>query len=314
MSDIKSDDIALKDVGVRLKNLILVFADFIIFICKKWYIFAFCFLIGFLLLYIKHKINDEKYVTSALIRANNGSTEYIYETIEHLNNNVRTNEELLLPEKFKTNDIVDLSIQPVVNFKDILDKYDSEDNGILKSLLENASAEDIIESSFFRSEYKFHKIYIIKTNEAAGVESLLDYLNGNDFYRDSNKAYRLSLEENISEYEYMKIQIDSFLSSHNNTTKDFSDTKTPVNVQLVDMQIEMKDIINAKQKILLDIQSLKQELINTEDPVLLVSTSSSKDMSKDNDFLIIVVILFFLYLTILTVMYRNKHIKSLETV
>jgi len=300
MEKIDNDEVYISDLGTALKEKTSSFLGFcILFLMKAlkfWYILLILIIIGGGIGYFLDKIIPNKYQSTAVIRLNDKSSEYAYNTIASLSANFQ--DSTYIKYKLPKNSIKTIEIEPISNFNDILVSYDERNEDILRYLLENASAEKILSSEFFRSEYYYHKLIITGTDSKINnlVSQIISELNNNTYYEDLNKQFIKNMQNRIIDTEYMVEQIDTSIVRFNDVQKNYSENKVSSSgVQVVNNTLEINKLITLKISLLQTIENLKIEVIRGKGTVVLIDNPKMIELPKVNMLLFIVLGILFIY-------------------
>ena len=300
MEKIDNDEVYISDLGIALKEKTSSFFGFFALFVKKalkfWYVLLILIIIGGAIGYFVDKIIPNRYQSTAILRLNNKSSEYVYNTLRSLNGNFQ--DSTYIKYKLPKNSIKTIEIEPISNFNDILVSYDERNEDILRYLLENASAEKILSSEFFRSEYYYHKLIITGTDSKINnlVSQIILELNDNAYYQDINKQLIKNMQSRIVDAEYMVEQIDTSIVRFNDVQKSYSENKfSSSGVQVVNNTLDINELITSKTSLLQTIENLKIEIISSKEPVILIDNPKTIRLRKENIILFTLLGIIFIY-------------------
>ena len=194
-------------------NFLVALYSFLLFLLKFWYIVIILIGIGVAYGYYKKQQGASKYETTLVVKISQGSTDYLYEYIESIGSYY------LESKGFAPYEILDMEIEAIPNFKDLLDNYENQNINLVEHLLENASADDILKAEFFRDSYTYHKIKVEFgfTYNGDSVQKLIDLLNSNERFKEVNAFHASFNKEKVAMYEKMIDQIDATIEKYNST-------------------------------------------------------------------------------------------------
>lgn len=311
MEKTDNDEVYISDIGDTLKKKTSSFLGFCsLFLMKAlkfWYVLLVLIIIGGAIGYFLDKKIPNEYQSTAVLRLNNKSSEYIYNNIESLSANFQ--DSIYVNYKFPPKDLKSIKVEPISNFNDILISYNERNEDILRYLLENASAEKILSSEFFRSEYYYHKLIITGTNPKLDniVSSIILDLNKNDYYQEVNKQHLKNLQNGITNAEYMVEQIDTSIASFNDFNRSYSENKlSSSGVQVVNSTLEINELITSKISLLEMIDNLKLEVIKSKSPVVLVDSPKTIKTFRVNIMLLSFLGVLFIYSIFLLVKIQSS--------
>jgi len=208
-----------------------------------------------------------------LIRINFDSVNYVYSLIENLNENILDG--TLEAEDRELYKVKALQINPIINFRDILDKYDETDRR-LEMLLRNIEYEFEDEDEFsqlpetFRSEYKYHHLEVVVSGSSTQetLNSLISYINNNPVLQEVKEVSAQSIQDHIEANEQTIAQINSVLEKYKTDQAEGSLTGTQLYV--VD-NFDIADIFESKMTLQRQLESLRRDAVYAKDVVVNVN-------------------------------------------
>ncbi len=251
-------------------NFFLGIDSFVKFLRRNIFWLLGLIVIGFILGYVVDKIASKKYESSLIIRANQNSTEYVYNFIEVFNEKLRDTT-YLKENGFKKHEIDKIKIEPIVNFNDLLEKYKSKNIALLETLLENASAKDILESEFFRSDYMFHKVTMDlgKTADSGSVKRFISLIDNNPYFKELTTIARAHNDRTLKSYNQILAQIDSTVANYNKQSMQTSNTQGVTFSN--DQRNFINDLLVNKKVTLIEMERFKIDSVSLQKPLLLVN-------------------------------------------
>lgn len=217
------DEILLKDLGDMITRLFYGFINTIYKVFKFYWKFKFIIIalvaIGVALHLVKSNLSTPSYQNTALVIQNFESVDYLYNTVENIENNLGAEVgESYLKEVFgenfkKVNSIEIEAIDNFYNFDDV-NSYNRSDFEILAS---SSDVSNNIKQYKETNYFKYHRInFIIKDTLYAKniIDHFFSYMNSNDHFNDYAKAYTTSIKKSLAENEQSIVSIDSLLGSY----------------------------------------------------------------------------------------------------
>ncbi len=251
-------------------NFLLSIDNFIKFIGRNILWLIGVVLAGVLLGWILDGISPQKYESSFLIHANQNSAEYVYNFVEGFNRKLGDTS-YLKNNGFKRNEIKKVEIDPIVNFNDLLVTYKNKNIALLETLLENASAKDILESEFFRSDYRFHKIKMElgTTGDTATIPKFINLIDENPYFRELNVVARGHTNRTLASYNKLLRQIDSAVSKYNSQlAENIQSNRVLISSEESNL---VNDLLVNKKITLLEMEQFKLDSVSFQKPILLVN-------------------------------------------
>lgn len=254
----------------RKNNFFLGIDTFIGFLLGNIFWLIGLIVVGYILGYALDKLAPEKYESSLIIHANQNSTEYVYNFVEGFNNKLRDTS-YLKKNGFKKHEIDKVEIEPIVNFNDLLDKYRNKNIALLTTLLENVSAEKVLESEMFRSDYMFHKIKMDfgKAADSSSVSKFMSLIDQNPYFREIVAIARTQNSLSLRTYNQIIVQIDTTIAKYNEQLLESSPT------QRLTVSNDQKNLINdllvTKKITLAEIEDFRIDSVGLQKPFLLVN-------------------------------------------
>lgn len=216
-----------------------------------------------------------------LVRINFDAVNYVYSIVENVNNEIsgETFAKTGNKEVDKELDrVAALELTPIINLKEILDKYDINDRkleGLIKTL--DFDFEDEGEfatlSETFRSEYRFHYLDVVLSSSAN--KNTLDYLfmhiNENPLLKEVKTTGIKSLEGRIASTEETIGQINSVLETYR-----INEALPAPSAQLyvVDKNFNISEIFKNKASLQKQLENLQRDLVYAKDVLVNVNKPS----------------------------------------
>jgi hypothetical protein len=277
MSQTSKDEIDLgyliNKISEVLKNISVSIYNSIQFCLRNWY-FIIGLLIGGIVLGYFAEIDSKPAKKATLIlRTNFNTAEYTYNALNTLMVKSATMDTAFLKQHgFKTgsNEIREIKITPMINFKDITENF-SQNERALEALLRNVEFKDeeAISNSFY-SGYKFHQVDFVLSDIAnqKTIDKVLAYLNDNEIIKRTAKNGKTVLEQNIAMNAFSIEQIDVTISKYNQNTFMGS---TSQQVVVVDKNFSYDGVLDEKSKLQKENTRLKNELVYADQAIIKVT-------------------------------------------
>lgn len=267
----------IKKLNQFFKKMVVLLFRALGFIRRNWIIILVIIGLGIAYgYYVQSKTVPSK-TAKVLLRINFNTVNYVYSTIENLNNSLAegTVEGENLKELYK---VKSLEIEPIINLKDILDKYELNDRR-LESLLRSIEYEFEEEDEFsqisetFRSEYKYHTLKVVLSSGATQetLEALFNYINGNKVLKEIKVSSVKSLEERIASNEETIQQINTVLEKYK--TDEVSSAPSSAQLYVVD-NFDISEIFTSKVELQKELEELKRDYVYSKDVVVNVNKPS----------------------------------------
>ncbi len=209
----------LKLISTFFKKILIAFFDLINFFKKKFFMLAAVVIIGiaggFVLEYFFPKQN---YVQEIIIEPNYDSTVYIYDFVKQFNqrleyDNFNKNEffeQRILKELSK------ITIEPVVDYGDILNFYKSMESPSLPHDIISSLEPDLVGSQKYINQFRFHKMHFYFDEKVMNIEgfssSFLEKIESNNYFIKRKKIAYQKLNMNIKENEKSVLFINDYIA------------------------------------------------------------------------------------------------------
>ena len=251
-------------------NFLLKIDSFIKFIVRNVLWLIGLVVAGMLLGWLLDSLTPQKYESSVLIHANQNSAEYVYNFVEGFNKKLGDTS-YLEANGFRKHEIEKVEIDPIVNFNNLLEKYKNKNVALLETLLENASAKDILESEFFRSDYMFHKIQLDlgQTADSATIPKFIHLIDENPYFRELNVVARAHTNRTLASYNELLKQIDTTVANFNSKLEENSQSNRILISS--DESNLVNDLLVNKKITLLEMEKFKIDSISLQQPIMLIN-------------------------------------------
>ena len=229
---------------------------------------------GILIGYImtdSEKINSKE--AAILVKVNFDAGNYIYDAVELINLKVFSDDtdfftkDIMLDE---TEKIDEISITPIVDIKDIMDKEINANE--IRALFENLQYEDGFSvTEGFKSDYDYHIITIKVSNNSSlnTISKVIDYFNRNPLFTELKDRNLQRISSVIYDNEQTIKQIDKII--------DFYTSEKKVNstqLYIDNKDITPNDLISTKIILQKENEDLKNENLTSRQTVMIINETN----------------------------------------
>ena len=317
----KEIDLSVVSRGIRdfFQNLNIAIFKAIQFVIKHIVILVILFVIGISLgIYFDSK--NKTYSNQIIVKPNFESTDYLYAKIDLIQSKIKERDTVFLKSigLDGSNKISNIEITPVLDVY----KFINENNGnlqekkfeLLKLMAEDGDINKIVEDKITSKNYKYHIISFQtkgKTNAQKSVKPLLNFLNQNNFFLQSQKIFMQNVKLKMQANEVIIGQIDGIL---NNFANKLNAGSTNERLVYNNENIQLSEIINTKENLIREQGYYRLELYSSDK---IIKDTSSTLNTKSNDAtqgklkLILPILLILIYLVIYSFIsfYKSQKLK-----
>jgi len=328
MSDYKNEEVDIFYVLQKLKELlkrwnVLLFKG-INFIIKRWYVIVLLIIIGGALGYYENKNTEKDKKAKVLLKINFDSVNYVYTSIELLNEKLSQGDIKFLKEMDYPNapeEIKEFELTPIVNLKEIIDQYEANDRNfeaVIKNIeFPNKDDEERNISETFTSEYNYHILEFVLTKDAneESVLKIINYLNKNELLQELKEVTNRDIIEHIAYNKRTIEQINKVLDTY---TSNESLQSPSSQIYVVDKNFSINNIIEKKIELQQEIEELNKLLVYSKDIVVMINEplvvkANKGFLDKKTILYPIVFVGAFLLLALLRAIYINLRNKAEES-
>jgi len=217
------------------------------------------------------KINSKE--AAILVKVNFDAGNYIYDAVELINLKVFSGDtdfftkDIMLDE---TETIDEISIAPIVDIKDIMDKEINANE--IRALFENLQYEDGFSvTEGFKSDYDYHIITIKVSNNSSinTISKVIDYFNRNPLFTELKDRNLQRISSVIYDNEQTIKQIDKII--------DFYTSEKKVNstqLYIDNKDITPNDLISTKITLQKENEDLKNENLTSRQTVMIINETN----------------------------------------
>ena len=258
------------------KGIVLAFKA-LNFILKKWWIIVLLIAVGVAAGYLVGANSEDPQKATALLRVNYDAVNYVYNEVDLINEKIREGDSIffvnmgLRPDSLE---VAELLLTPVVNLKDLGEKYEDiyrNIDGFIKNVEFDKSEIEVAET--FNKEYKYHSLDLVLAPNAnrETIDKIIEYLNSDELLRQLKDTTIKNKERRIITNEEIVGQIDKMIETYTNN-QSVNAATGPMFV--VDKDFSLHTLLNKKTDLIIRNEVIKQELIMSQDIVVVTNKAS----------------------------------------
>lgn len=288
--------------------------------------------------FLNDKENDSTKEASALIKINFDAGNYVYNTIDLINQKINSEDTDFFSNDLKLNSdekIDEVSITPVIDIKDIM-VNDINANEI-RALFENLEYEDGFSvSEGFKPDYDYHnlKISVSGNSSIETINKIIEFINNNPMFIELRERNFQRITTILYDNEETIKQIDKLLenitlSALPNTTVPTDDeiqwhgsksAATAFKLESSGLYIDNKDfkpteLIKTKITLQNENQELKKERLTAKETVMIVNNSNvliTDNSLFSNKMVYYPILFFFIYLIAFSLVSLYSYLEKLD--
>lgn len=265
--------LVFRKIGEAWNGFLIWIFNCIQFAKRNWVLLLILAVVGGGLGYLWEKNSSGEKKTTLILQTNFGSAHYVYDAIDVLQKVEKDpNRGGAYGFDSENRMINEVDIEPIVDIIKLTSLVRDEDR-VFEEFMSSADFEDeLLLSSVFIDKYKYHSLELVTKGDASNtiIKSILSYLNDNDFYKKAQVVGKAEIQAQIDNHEKSISGIDDVMSSYSNKTKTQEDG--PQYVFNSSQSSNLHLLLAEKRAIMRDIEELKIDLINMEQPVSLINT------------------------------------------
>ncbi|WGK65807.1 hypothetical protein [Croceiramulus getboli] len=295
----------LNGIKKFFKGILVAIYHGVSFIVRKAVILMVLFLVGLGIGLVWDSFENPKRSINLLVQPNVNSTPYVYDAISLLNSKIKQKDTVFLLQTGVSSkalkSLKEISIDPVINVRDILDKYQGYSEGQTIQLLKNLNdEEDFSQNETFHYDYKYHTVTLTlgpKGTEES-LQPLLDFVEKNDALQKERGQLVSSYRERLKSNAFTLAQVDSLLVNVNATLADKNDFKGQQLIAFGSDAAGMEGILEQKERLLEENTKLRSELIQLDRLLYVINDPEviKNQVVVRNKFLFTPVVLVLLFL------------------
>ena len=288
--------------------------------------------------FLNDKENDSTKEASALIKINFDAGNYVYNTIDLINQKINSKDTGFFSNDMKLNSdekIDEVSITPVIDIKDIM-VNDINANEI-RALFENLEYEDGFSvSEGFKPDYDYHnlKISVSGNSSIETINKIIEFINNNPMFIELRERNFQRITTILYDNEETIKQIDKLLenitlSALPNTTVPTDDeiqwhgsksAATAFKLESSGLYIDNKnfkptELIKTKITLQNENQELKKERLTAKETVMIVNNSNvliTDNSLFSNKMVYYPILFFFIYLIAFSLVSLYSYLEKLD--
>lgn len=281
------------------------------FIFKFWWIILLLIIAGATFGYFTK--GEPSYKSVVILKSNFNSQAYLYNAVKQFNDNLSEKDSVFIESYGLTVDetsIKGVEIEPIIDVVGLMNELESTDrtlSAVIKEL-EAKDDQELFASDRFYTNYKYHKLIVYLKNEDAkkDIEKILDFINNQPYaqkVKDENiKNMKDRIEGNESIIAQSNVIIESFTKN-----ADISSRLTNERLAVYNStnEIDFNGILTIKRDMVINIEYLRNQLIESSDTVVAVSNlqTSINDSLKNRKEIIYPIVFVFIFLLLAGVRY-----------
>ncbi len=219
-----------KSIGDFLRKLVKLLFLVISFFKKFLLLIIGLIILGIILGYFLDRNSKRVYENRLIVIPNFESVEYLYDKTDEVNFKIESGDSLYLKNIFgdNYNSVKKIEIEPIVDIYNFTTKS-RENIDVFRILFENQDMKEFVDDMTTSKQYKYQKlkVFIIGKDSEKLLNSLLEFLNENEHFKQYQEVYVQNTLKRLSETDKMIIQADSVIKSITSTTEG-SLTNPPV--------------------------------------------------------------------------------------
>lgn len=252
-----------------LKKIVKLFYSIILFFIKYWIVTLVLILIGIAWGYYKDKNTQSVYKSEGIVIPNYGSVDYLYSSIDEVNNRINSSDTVFLKSIMGDNyrALKEIKIEPISDIYNTMTKS-REQLEVFRILYQNQDFDKFVENLANSKYFKYHKIEFTVEGAAVSKEiigDLLEHFNQNPHFQAYQKIYIENAAFQLQEYNKMFVQIDSVLAS---ISKGFTKNETPG--VIISDNNNLSLLFQRKQDMLMDVLDANVRFSDYTETVKLV--------------------------------------------
>jgi hypothetical protein len=247
-----------------------------------------------------------------IVQNNFDSSNYVYNAIDLLNIKYKQGHTRFVKQYgFDTEnpDIADLTIEPIVNIMELLERQETNDRNLESYLSRIGHEEDPLLSEIYYPEYTYHKITLSTLkNDTVIIDKIMGYLNSNETYNRTKDIVVAETQLRIQRNDTSIANIDAIFDEYSgkNAAKDVA---SEMNFKIQENN-NLHQLIDKKKELIEENEKLKTELIKYDKVVKLVNQPNFYSVSSfwSKKRILLPIVLVFLYIGFFVA--RNVYLKG----
>lgn len=260
---------------------------------------------------------DTSYEQKVMVAPNFKSTDYLYSKIDFIDSKIAVRDTLFLKSIGiqKPSKIMDISIEPVIDIYNLINKdKDSKNLELLQLMAQNGDLKSIVKETTTSKNYALHAI-TIKTKGAVSskntIEPILKYLNSSTYYDSCKKINSQNIQNQIKLKEATIGQIDGILNKYT----DVANHSTNQNLVYYNENINLDEVIKTKDSISDELGLLKLKLYNSDKTIkekgMVLNIKNNKTLKEKLVFILpLLFVGIFVFISFFIAFYKKQLMKE----
>jgi hypothetical protein len=244
------------------------------FLLKNWLIILIIIIAGLILGFFAQKKDVTPKEANVLIRINFGTGNYVYSSVELLNEKISNRDSIFLKSLRLWNNnssiIRKVEIEPVIDFKKLIEDY-GPSNRTFEILLDNYDFDgNNTASETFKYDYKYHKMTISLEPSATSnsIFSVMDYLNTNEILQILAEKSKNNIQDRIETNEEMINQINALIDTYTKTQLSLGGKS-----ESIVLDKDISGLIDKKRAIQTQLETFREEQVVSKNIVVMINKS-----------------------------------------
>ncbi len=267
---------------------------------------------------------SEKYKTEVLVRPNFESKNYLYDVVEEINQNIKSqNIDFIEALDLKEDDLKGFKIE----IEAIEDKeFESEEViaeqtkylEVLRNFKNESFVIDILKAELSEKSIIDHKIifnYKVGINDEEIVNKLVNYINKNDYFEGLRKINSENSASRITENKVLIKQIDTLIRDYSKALASGSKKQDASMVYLEKENLNVPALLSLKNRLNAEIETKNFELVQQKNVISILNIGKSQKIVKslfNESFIIFPLLFIFGFLIFSLFQYINKRADALQ--
>lgn len=281
MEQNNTDEINLSHVYASFKknikrSVVLLFKA-IDFLIRNWIVIAGIIVLGVALGYFSQINTTQSKKATVLLRVNFDAVNYLYSEVDLINEKLKEKDSLFFSVIGLNTDSLEINkmkLTPLVNIKDIIEKYDGKARN-LDGLLKNVEFDEgeTVVSETFTTEYIYHSLeFSLKPNaDEETINKVINYFNSDEFLQQTKDVKIKNIEDRLISNNIIISQIDTIINQYqqDQPLQSFTDQ-----IYVVDKNFSIHGLFNKKTELVHENEVLREFLIVSKDIIVMVNKPS----------------------------------------
>lgn len=249
------------------------FYRFVQFLKRNWLILLVIIVGGYFAGKFWQSFNRPKKEAILIVQNNFDSSNYVYNAVEMLARKSGQEDTIFLKKigiNHEVTTILEISIEPVVNIMDLMDKTLPSDRNLDTYLAQVDIEEDLLTSELYYPEYKYHKLTLrLQTSDKKIIEKIVNYLNSDDKFNQIKAIQVAETQLHVQRNEKSIESIDGILAAN---TISNQEVKSPTDIYLnTSMNNNLHQLVEKKNELIEENKMLKSELVKYDQVVTVIN-------------------------------------------